>query len=95
MTELGSRWMKIDWVPLSGLVLHHLVQYRGPQEVWVNITVPGLSNSARITSLKPSTAYSVRVIAVNDVGPGNPSKILDAVTMKEGKFQFEMADSGI
>ncbi|KAI5745326.1 hypothetical protein M8J76_010108 [Diaphorina citri] len=83
VTELGSRWMKIDWVPLSGLVLHHLVQYRGPQEVWVNITVPGLSNSARITSLKPSTAYSVRVIAVNDVGPGNPSKILDAVTMKE------------
>lgn len=78
--------MKIDWVPLSGLLLHHMVQYRvSGQDLWVNITVPGTSNTVRITGLKPSTGYSVRVIAVNDVGPGSSSKILDAVTLKEGK----------
>lgn len=63
-----------------------MVQYRvSGQDLWVNITVPGTSNTARLTGLKPSTGYSVRVIAVNDVGPGSPSKILDAVTLKEGK----------
>uniref|UniRef100_A0A8D9EQZ0 Down syndrome cell adhesion molecule-like protein Dscam2 n=2 Tax=Cacopsylla melanoneura TaxID=428564 RepID=A0A8D9EQZ0_9HEMI len=83
VAELGSRWMRIDWVPSTGQVLHHLVQFRGSQDHWVNITVPGTSNTARLTGLKPSTEYSVRVIAVNDVGPGSSSKILDASTMKE------------
>ncbi|XP_065340090.1 cell adhesion molecule Dscam1-like isoform X3 [Cloeon dipterum] len=86
--------------PYSGhaAISHYVVQYReqqttlpassgipmSPESVWQNATVGSEARSARISGLRPATAYLLRVMAVNEVGLGAPSHpALLALTTQE------------
>lgn len=52
------------------------------------MTVAGNSLAARLTSLTPSTKYIVRVIAINELGAGDPSKTVTVYTLEEGILTY-------
>jgi len=57
-----------------------------PESLWQNMTVSSDSRTARLSGLRPATAYFMRVIAANEVGLGAPSHPpLLALTTQEGK----------
>ncbi|XP_052126487.1 cell adhesion molecule Dscam2-like isoform X3 [Frankliniella occidentalis] len=50
---------------------------------WQNVTVPGTALSARLVRLAPATQHRIRVLAVNDLGPGPASQEAAALTLQE------------
>ncbi|XP_059473435.1 cell adhesion molecule Dscam2-like isoform X2 [Neocloeon triangulifer] len=86
--------------PYSGhaAISHYVVQYReqhttlpasisppnSPESTWQNATVGSDVRNARVSGLRPATAYLLRVMAVNEVGLGAPSQpALLALTTQE------------
>ncbi|TPP56261.1 Twitchin [Fasciola gigantica] len=65
----------------------YLVEKRTPGGQWVPATaglVPG--KDARITGLEPGQTYEFRVSAVNDAGPGRPSRATHPQVIKDPTF---------
>ncbi|XP_039277671.1 Down syndrome cell adhesion molecule-like protein Dscam2 [Nilaparvata lugens] len=84
VVEVGSRWLSVRWAAASSPVTHFLVQFQEETSpAWNNVTVSGSTHSAHLSALAPSTAYAIRVVAINDVGAGPPSAAIDAVTLQE------------
>lgn len=85
--EVGSRWLSVRWSPPPGhtTTTQYLVQFQSEMSTtWNNITVNGNTHSAHLSALTPSTVYHLRLLAINDVGSGDPSPIIRAVTLQEG-----------
>lgn len=59
--------------------------------LWSNLTVTGSARTARLGFLRPATAYSIRLLAVNEVGSGPPSELTSAVTLQEGNVFVQNA----
>ena len=88
--------MAVSWSAPRGpeeSLVHYLLQFlAAPSAValeegeWQNVTVPGSALSARLLHLSPATRYRIRVLAVNDLGPGPASEEVAASTMQEGEF---------
>ncbi|KAK3933279.1 Down syndrome cell adhesion molecule-like protein Dscam2 [Frankliniella fusca] len=53
------------------------------EPAWQNVTVPGTALSARLVRLAPATQHRIRVLAVNDLGPGPASQEAAALTLQE------------
>ncbi|RZF43885.1 hypothetical protein LSTR_LSTR007221, partial [Laodelphax striatellus] len=87
VVEVGSRWLSVRWTAAdSAPVTQYLVQFQeegAATGAWANITVSGSTHAAHLSALAPATAYAVRVVAINDVGAGPPSHVIDAVTLQE------------
>ncbi|CAG2062105.1 unnamed protein product [Timema podura] len=87
--EVASRWVSVAWgAPYSGHapISHYVVQFREDElgdSPWSNVTVGGGSRTARLGALRPATSYTIRLLAVNDVGAGPPSESTMAVTLQE------------
>ncbi|XP_075215283.1 cell adhesion molecule Dscam2-like [Lycorma delicatula] len=84
--EIGSRWLSVRWSPPPGhtTTTQYLVQFQSEMSTtWNNITVNGNTHSAHLSALTPSTVYHLRLLAINDVGSGDPSPIIRAVTLQE------------
>lgn len=58
---------------------------------WQNVTVPGNALSARLVRLAPATRHRVRVLAVNDLGPGPASEEVVAITLQEGESGYSLS----
>ncbi|XP_063241575.1 cell adhesion molecule Dscam2-like [Bacillus rossius redtenbacheri] len=83
----GSRWLSVSWdTPRSGQapVQHYVAQFRvaegGP---WSNVTVDRHTLTTRLGGLQPSSAYFIRVLAVNEVGASEPSTPITGLTTQE------------
>ncbi|GLH10491.1 Protein sidekick [Gryllus bimaculatus] len=85
--ETGSRWVSVAWrAPYSGHapINYYVVQFREEgSSVWNNVTVGGAARTARIGALKPASSYTLRLLAVNEVGAGAPSEGTDVLTLQE------------
>ncbi|XP_047000635.1 Down syndrome cell adhesion molecule-like protein Dscam2 [Schistocerca americana] len=87
--ETNSRWVNVAWgTPYSGHapISHYIVQFQEEDSslnVWNNVTVGGSARTARLGGLKPATAYKLRLVAVNEVGPSAPSDPTTAYTLQE------------
>nr|CAD7425865.1 unnamed protein product [Timema monikensis] len=87
--EVASRWVSVAWgAPYSGHapISHYVVQFHEDElgdSPWSNVTVGGGSRTARLGALRPATSYTIRLLAVNDVGAGPPSESTMAVTLQE------------
>lgn len=92
VVEVGSRWLNLRWAPpLSShtSITQYLVQYHdGEGESWHNVTVSGNTHTARLATLTPATRYTLRLLAVNEVGTGVPSSSTSAITLQEGNSAF-------
>ncbi|XP_037070696.1 tyrosine-protein phosphatase 99A-like isoform X1 [Pollicipes pollicipes] len=82
VTSFASTWANISWAPsVKGRntpVHHYLVQVReGEAGTWslLGATVtPDNRTAFTVHELRPYTAYSFRVLGVNDLGQGTPSE---------------------
>ena len=69
-SSLNVQWEMVPCIQRNGEITGYLVQYTGGGSTQI-MNVSGASmTEANITGLSPSTAYDVRVAAVNDVGTG-------------------------
>lgn len=87
----SSRSILVQWLPppqehIHGVIKHYIVEYfkATDRNNIKNITTAGNSTSLNLTSLLPYTNYSVRVRAVNNVGPGPVSKEVANTTWEDG-----------
>uniref|UniRef100_A0A914I476 Uncharacterized protein n=1 Tax=Globodera rostochiensis TaxID=31243 RepID=A0A914I476_GLORO len=86
-TDTGAQSVQLRWdAPLNsqkfGPITHYIVAYReegSTRERTLNST----DTQQMLDNLRPQTSYSIRVIAVNLVGPGTPSDALLITTKKQ------------
>ncbi|XP_075216136.1 cell adhesion molecule Dscam2-like [Lycorma delicatula] len=87
VVEVGSRWLSMRWAPPSpshSPTTQYVVQFQEDSApTWNNVTVSGNIHSTRLNALSPATVYTLRLIAINEVGPGIPSHTTHAVTLQE------------
>ncbi|XP_039276469.1 Down syndrome cell adhesion molecule-like protein Dscam2 [Nilaparvata lugens] len=88
VVEVGSRWLSMRWAPptpgLSAPITQYVVQFQEDSSLqWANVTVGGNLHSTKLNALVPATVYTLRLIAVNQVGAGPPSHTTHAVTLQE------------
>ncbi|RZF32964.1 hypothetical protein LSTR_LSTR000834 [Laodelphax striatellus] len=87
VVEVGSRWLSMRWAsPNPGVspVTQYIVQFQEDSSLqWNNVTVSGNIHSTKLNALSPATVYTVRLVAVNEVGAGLPSHTTHAVTLQE------------
>ncbi|XP_040566562.1 cell adhesion molecule Dscam1 isoform X3 [Lepeophtheirus salmonis] len=90
ITELSSRSINLAWYPAydgNSPVLQYIVQYKEGGVHWRyhhNKTVGGgESTGIKLGGLRPYTEYNMRVMSVNEVGAGDPSEVITAVTLQE------------
>ena len=80
-TTITVQWEEIDCSEENGVITGYSVEYwqvEAGNESALNMTVSG--DNATISSLMPSTNYSIRVAAENSAGTGPYSNALYAVT---------------
>uniref|UniRef100_A0A183CMA4 Neogenin-like n=1 Tax=Globodera pallida TaxID=36090 RepID=A0A183CMA4_GLOPA len=80
-TDTGAQSVQLRWdAPLNnqkfGPITHYIVAYREEGST-------SSDTQQTLDNLRPQTSYSVRVIAVNLVGPGTPSDALLITTKKQ------------
>lgn len=85
-----SRSVQLKWIaPHDGnsRLIRYTIQYKPSTGIWYseakNSTVLAPETSHVITGLIPSTRYHLRIFAINEVGVGPPSDIVEVVTTME------------
>ncbi|XP_013413706.1 Down syndrome cell adhesion molecule homolog, partial [Lingula anatina] len=91
--EVGSKWSRsasISWrAPFNGnsLLLNYVIQYKNFTDVWSpstkNLTTLPNVTMATLHGLHPAYNYSVRMLAVNKLGEGLPSDVVNFTTREE------------
>ncbi|KAI3420998.1 hypothetical protein GPALN_014625 [Globodera pallida] len=86
-TDTGAQSVQLRWdAPLNnqkfGPITHYIVAYREEGSTRER-TLNSSDTQQTLDNLRPQTSYSVRVIAVNLVGPGTPSDALLITTKKQ------------
>ncbi|CAL8090942.1 unnamed protein product [Calicophoron daubneyi] len=91
ITSFDKRGVNLAWKPPENdggnPIKGYLIEKRTPGGEWKPATadlVPG--KEARITGLEPGETYEFRVSAVNDAGPGRPSKATPPQVIKDPTF---------
>ncbi|GAB6027495.1 Down syndrome cell adhesion molecule-like protein 1 [Chamberlinius hualienensis] len=90
ISQRNSRTVEIQWTePHDGnsRMIHFVIQYKISTGDWnsdaKNVTVLAGDNHHVIANLQPATHYNFRIFAVNEVGIGPSSDVVDVVTDME------------
>ena len=92
-SDLTATSARLSWEPAdeddsAGTIESYVVQYRrkySPGTSYDEITDVVGATEFVVTGLSPYTTYEVRVIAVNNIGRGLPSTIVDVATGETSK----------
>ncbi|KAH9406242.1 hypothetical protein TYRP_013848, partial [Tyrophagus putrescentiae] len=90
VAERDGRSVRLVWSqPYSGNspLTHYVLQHKLENEKWsahfTNISVLASESSVSIGGLQPTTAYQVRLFAVNSLGRSEPSDVVSVLTAEE------------
>ena len=92
-SDLTATSARLSWEPAdedasAGTIESYVVQYRrkySPGTSYDEITDVVGATEFVVTGLSPHTTYELRVIAVNNIGRGLPSTIVDVATGETSK----------
>jgi len=94
VSDITSTSARLNWEPAeddsAGAIESYIIQYRrkyAPGTSYDEIT-DVLGTEFVVTGLNPYTTYEMRVIAVNNIGRGLPSKITDVPTGEARKHYY-------
>ena len=81
ITEYGDGWLEVTWTAVTGTdtggsdIKNYIVQWRSGAnyDTTNQATPPPTKTTYKITNLKNGTPYTVRVLAVNETYPNDPS----------------------
>jgi len=91
ISDVTATSARLNWVPAeddsAGTIESYVIQYRrkyAPGTSYDEIT-DVLGTEFVVTGLNADTPYEMRVIAVNNIGRGLPSRIVDVPTGESSK----------
>jgi len=91
VSDVTATSARLNWEPAvddsAGTIESYIIQYRrkySPGTSYDEIT-DVLGTEFVVTGLNPYTTYEMRVIAVNNIGRGLPSRITDVPTGETGE----------
>lgn len=82
----------IEYKPVSGYTVEKKARGRGKWQA-ANAFPVDATNFA-VTGLNEGSVYEFRVVAVNDAGPGKPSKCTEPHTARDPVCEYTMIKAG-
>ncbi|XP_043207619.1 Down syndrome cell adhesion molecule-like protein Dscam2 isoform X5 [Amphibalanus amphitrite] len=87
----SGRSVELSWsAPYNGNsdIFQYIIQYKKAKDEWDSkemerVVIPGKMEIVSVMDLRPATAYQMRIIAENEVGPSEPSEVVTIVTSEE------------
>ncbi|XP_053612858.1 cell adhesion molecule Dscam1 isoform X42 [Plodia interpunctella] len=88
--DKSGRTVQLSWAaPYDGNspIKKFLIEYKRAKGNWEKdidrVLVPGDATEAGVFSLRPATAYHIRIVAENDLGTSEPSETVTIITAEE------------
>ncbi|XP_048480585.1 Down syndrome cell adhesion molecule-like protein Dscam2 isoform X25 [Plutella xylostella] len=88
--DKSGRSVQLSWAaPYDGNspIKKFLIEYKRAKGNWEKdidrVLVPGDSSEAGVFSLRPATAYHIRIVAENELGTSEPSETVTIITAEE------------
>ncbi|XP_063620535.1 cell adhesion molecule Dscam2 isoform X49 [Cydia splendana] len=88
--DKSGRTVQLSWAaPYDGNspIKKFLIEYKRAKGSWDKdidrVLVPGDSTEAGVFSLRPATAYHIRIVAENELGTSEPSETVTIITAEE------------
>ncbi|CAH0714436.1 unnamed protein product, partial [Brenthis ino] len=88
--DKSGRTVQLSWAaPYDGNspIKKFLIEYKRAKGNWEKdidrVLVPGDTTEAGVFSLKPATAYHIRIVAENELGTSEPSETVTIITAEE------------
>ncbi|XP_059046531.1 cell adhesion molecule Dscam2 isoform X47 [Achroia grisella] len=88
--DKSGRTVQLSWAaPYDGNspIKKFLIEYKRAKGTWEKdidrVLVPGDATEAGVFSLRPATAYHIRIVAENELGTSEPSETVTIITAEE------------
>lgn len=88
--DKSGRTVQLSWAaPYDGNspIKKFLIEYKRAKGNWEKdidrVLVPGDTTEAGVFSLRPATAYHIRIVAENELGTSEPSETVTIITAEE------------
>lgn len=88
--DKSGRSVQLSWAaPYDGNspIKKYLIEYKPAKGTWEKdmdrVLVPGDAGEAGVFSLRPATAYQLRIVAENELGTSEPSDTVTIITAEE------------